>query len=147
MERRDMFKNIFAAALGVVGVSSAARAASASQRVRVVYHLSDLDKVAFVLGNIRNHIAGVGGPDKIDVKLVVHGPALRAFHIASADKRVLDGAAKLIAEGVGMAACGNTMKAQKIALSGLPSGFDVAEKGGVVRLTELQMDGYHYLRP
>src|SRR5258705_12489825 len=29
---------------------------------RVVYHLSDLDKVSFVAGNIQAHLDGVGGP-------------------------------------------------------------------------------------
>lgn len=147
MERRDMFRNVFAAALGVVGFSGVARAAPASQRLRVVYHLSDLDKVNFVLGNIQNHIQGVGGPDKIDVKLVVHGPALKAFHAISADQHMSQAAEKLMKEGVGMAACANTMKAQGVKLDDLLPGFGVAEKGGVVRLTELQVEGYHYLRP
>jgi len=52
---------------------------------KVVYHLSDLEKVAFVLGNIENHLAGVGGPEKVTIALVVHGPALRAFHSAGAN--------------------------------------------------------------
>ena len=50
---------------------------------RVVYHLADLDKVAFVLGNIRNHISGLGGPGKVRIALVVHGPALKAFRSAT----------------------------------------------------------------
>ena len=34
---------------------------------KVVYHLADLDKVDFVLGNIRNHFNGMGGPDKVTI--------------------------------------------------------------------------------
>ena len=41
--------------------ASAATEAPAANRLKVVYHLSDLDKVAFVVGNIQNHLDGVGG--------------------------------------------------------------------------------------
>jgi uncharacterized protein len=51
----------------------------------VVYHLSDLDKVGFVMGNIQNHLDGVGGPDHVTIALVVHGQALQAFYAASAN--------------------------------------------------------------
>ena len=51
----------------------------------MVYHLNDLDKVNFVLGNIQNHLDGVGGPDQVTIALVVHGQALKAFHAASAN--------------------------------------------------------------
>ena len=39
------------------------------------------------------------------------------------------------------------MKAQNITLADLLAGFVSAEKGGVVRLAELQSQGYLYLRP
>jgi intracellular sulfur oxidation DsrE/DsrF family protein len=42
----------------------------------VIYHLSGLDQVAFVLGNTQNHLDGVGGPDRVTIALVVHGSGL-----------------------------------------------------------------------
>ena len=56
-----------------------------SAKLKVVYHLSDLDKVNFVIGNIQNHFDGVGGADHVTIALVIHGQALRAFHSASAN--------------------------------------------------------------
>ena len=44
-------------------------------------------------------------------------------------------------------ACINTMKAQEVTLKDLLPGFVVADKGGVVKLAELQSQGYVYLRP
>ena len=44
-------------------------------------------------------------------------------------------------------ACANTMEWLKLALTDLPPGFQVADKGGVVKLAELQRQGYAYLRP
>jgi intracellular sulfur oxidation DsrE/DsrF family protein len=113
----------------------------------VVYHLSDLDKVHFVLGNIQNHLDGVGGPDHVTIALVVHGPALRSFQTSQANPEVTQDFGKLSKAGVGFAACGNTMKAQKITLSDLLPGFVSADRGGVVRIAELQSQGYLYLRP
>ena len=82
-------RNILAATLASAGaLFSAARAhAAAPDATKVVYHLDDLDdldKVDFVLGNIANHYSGMGGPDKVTIALVIHGPALKAFRAASA---------------------------------------------------------------
>jgi uncharacterized protein len=49
--------------------------------------------------------------------------------------------------GLEMAACGNTMKSQNVTVTELLPGFVVADKGGVVRIAELQSQGYLYLRP
>lgn len=49
--------------------------------------------------------------------------------------------------GLQLAACGNTMKAQNLTLNDLLPGFVVADRGGVVRIAELQSIGYLYLRP
>ncbi len=148
-------RNILATALGAAGALFAAGGRSARAETRepakdaakVVYHLSDLDKVAFVLGNIDNHLAGVGGPDKVTIALVVHGPALRAFHAAGASPDTARRAANLVKSNVRFTACGNTMRGQNVTLKDLLPGFTVAERGGVVLLAELQGQGYVYLRP
>ena len=114
---------------------------------KVVYHLSDLDKVDFVFGNIRNHYAGMGGPDHVKIALVVHGPALKAFHQATATPDAVKRVTELRDQGLQLNACINTMRAQNVTLKDLLPGFIVAEKGGVVRLAELQSQGYSYLRP
>ena len=77
MNRRGIFRSVLAAASGAFATRASAQARDVP---KVVYHLSDLDKVGFVLGNIKNHFEGVGGPDKVKIAVVVHGPALKAFH-------------------------------------------------------------------
>ena len=146
MERRSIIRAGLAGLLGVLGFMRGT-AAEPSPRQRVVYHLSDLDRVMFVLGNVQNHVDGVGGPGNADIKLVVHGPALRAFHAISAETNVAAMMERLLKARVGFDACANTMKAQGVKLDDLVPGFAIAEKGGVVRLTELQQQGYAYLRP
>jgi uncharacterized protein len=149
MNRRNV---IWAAFTTIAGTLTAARVNAATatppaDKLRVVYHLSDLDKVAFVLGNIENHFDGVGGPDHVTIVLVVHGPALRAFHATPAIPEVASKIRQFTKDGVELAACGNTMRAQNITLADLVPGFVAAEKGGVVRIAELQAQGYLYLRP
>jgi len=59
-------------------------------------------------------------------------------------KRALD---ELKSQGVGFEACGNTMKAFSITLEQLPPGTKPLPQGGVVRVMELQEQGYVYIRP
>jgi intracellular sulfur oxidation DsrE/DsrF family protein len=148
MDRRNMLFRT-AAALGAAFAASRADAAEnpAEGKLKVVYHLSDLDKVHFVLGNIQNHLDGAGGPDRVTIALVVHGPALRAFQTREANPEMTQHFGKLSKAGVGFAACGNTMKSHKITLGDLLPGFAAADKGGVVRIADLQSQGYLYLRP
>lgn len=146
MLRRDMFRGLFASAGALFGLGQAhAATQQGPARQRVAYHLSDADKVAFVLGNIRNHYDGTDG--NVEIVLVVHGPALAAFRTAGASAAVASRFAGLVKDGLAPQACANTMHGMDIGLADLLGGFVSAEQGGVVRLAELQGEGYAYLRP
>jgi uncharacterized protein len=149
MHRRNM---LWAAVSALGAAFAASRAGAATEasppgKLKVVYHLSDLDKVKFVIGNIQNHLDGVGGAENVTIALVIHGQALRAFHAASANRDLARHVGRFAKAGLELAACGNTMKSQNVSLKDLLPGFLIAEKGGVVRLAELQSQGYLYLRP
>ncbi|WFU74413.1 DsrE family protein [Bradyrhizobium sp. CB2312] len=149
MNRRNMLWSAVSALGAALGTSRAKAATEppSANKLKVVYHLSDAEKVNFVLGNIQNHIDGVGGPEHVTIALVVHGPALKPFHAAQANPDVSKRVGEFSKDGVELAACANTMKAQNVTLTELLPGFVIAEKGGVVRLAELQSQGYLYLRP
>ena len=148
MHRRSMLWGALSAVGAAFATSRASAATEApSNKLKVVYHLSDLDKVSFVIGNIQNHLNGVGGPDNVTIALVVHGPALKAFHLAGANPDLSHHVGQFTRDGIELAACGNTMKSQNITLADLLPGFVSADRGGVVRLAELQSQGYLYLRP
>jgi uncharacterized protein len=149
MYRRSILRGAMSA-LGMAFTTSQAMAATESgspEKLKVVYHLADLDKVHFVLGNIQNHVDGVGGPDHVTIALVVHGPALRAFHAEQANWDIAHRIGVFSKAGIELNACANTMIAQSVTLKDLLPGFISADKGGVVRLAELQSQGYLYLRP
>lgn len=146
-------RNILTAATAAIGAlfaaaGNTARAAPTTpDKSKVVYHLSDVDKVDSVLGNIKNHYEGVGGPDKVTIVLVVHGSALKAFHADSASISTAQRTSEFSKSGLELNACINTMRAQNVTLKDLVPGFLVAERGAVVRIAELQSQGYVYLRP
>jgi intracellular sulfur oxidation DsrE/DsrF family protein len=148
MHRRNLLSATLAAAGSLLALAAAKTArADAPDKQKVVYHLADADKVNFVINNIRNHYDGVGGPAHVTIALVVHGPALKAFHAAQANPALTKRVGEFHKQGLQLNACGNTMKATNITLADLLPGFVSADQGGVVRLAELQAQGYVYLRP
>jgi intracellular sulfur oxidation DsrE/DsrF family protein len=131
-------------------VAGAAHLPEQPKKHKVVYHLTDpgVDKAKFVLGNLQNHIDGVGGPDHIEaIELVVHGPALKTFVTASIDPDIKAKLDRLQVQGVAFGACGNTMKTFSLTLEQLPHGARYLPQGGVVRVMELVEQGYVYIRP
>ena len=145
MLRRTLVKAALASGLGL-----AATGAKASAKPQVVYHLADSGRAAFVLGNIAHHYEGMGGADSVTIALVVHGPALEEFlgkRAAQDRSDIAKGFAALLRSSLDAYACVHTLKAMNLTLEDLLPGFKVAEKGGVVRLAELQGQGYAYLRP
>src|SRR6476646_10330639 len=141
MRRRDMFRAVLAGTGTFFGlrVVQAASADTTGERQKVAYHLSDVDKVNFVLGNIKNHYEGTGG--NVDIALVVHGPALASFKSKGISAAVSGRFAGLVQQGLEPQACGNTMRGMDMSLADLLDGFHAADKGGVVKLAELQSQG------
>ena len=56
-------------------------------KLKVLYHIdgSDVGTAKYAMALINKHIEAEGGLDKIDIKVVVHGPALMLF-----DKETVD---------------------------------------------------------
>ena len=145
MHRRNILAVVGAMLPAAFAVSRAGAATATG--AKAAYHLADLEKVEFVLHNITSHYRGMGGPENVTIALMVHGPALKGFHLAEASPAVTQLLADLSKAGLQFSACINTMRATNVTLTDLLPGFTVADKGGVVRLAELQAQGYAYLRP
>ena len=136
-------------ALGVPSVH-ASHLKENPKRHKIVYHLDEpgVEKAKAVLGNIRNHIAGVKGWEHIEaLELVVHGAALKTFLKKDMDPEVKRALEVLQTEGMRFGACGNTIRGLKITLADVAEGAKELPQGGVVRVMELQEQGYAYIRP
>ena len=77
MERRSLLQ--LACAIMPISLLTTRAEAATPDQAKVVYHLSDLDKVDFVMGNIRNHYNGMGGPDKVTIALSCTARRSRRF--------------------------------------------------------------------
>ncbi len=73
-----------------------------SGKTKVVYHVDgkDLDVAKYAMALINKHIEAEGGPEKIDVVLVVHGPALKLFEAETVDPELKDKLKVIVDKGV-----------------------------------------------
>lgn len=110
---------------------------------KAVVHLndSDADKQAVVLRNVRNLSADLGTDAQIE--LVIHGPSITLTVPGHAHQQALS---ELLASGVAVAACRNSLRSQELAEADLLAGV-TAVSSGVGHLVRRQHDGWAYLRP
>ncbi len=141
MQRRTLFRML---ALGLAA-PALARAAEDARATKVVYQIDDVEKIAMALRNMRAHHAG--GPDGLKLSAVIYGPALAAFNGKTAKPELAAELAEAMKRGDVFYACVNTLKAFQWTLADLLPGFALADKGGVVKLADLQAQGWIYLRP
>src|SRR5262245_32513867 len=140
---------VLALSTAVVEPGAASHLGTYPQKHRILYQLNDggVDKAKFVLGNLRNHVNGVGWQHIEAVELVVFGPALKSFVVKTMDPDLKQLLESLQTSGLVFGACGNTMKNFNISLPELPDGARPLPQGGVVRIMELEDAGYRYIRP
>lgn len=119
-------------------------------KVKVLYHVDSKDpEVAkYALALINKHIDAEGGPDKIDVELVVHGPALELFEKEKMDAEMTKRFEQIIDKGVHAEMCQVSMKTYNKTLDNLIKGFVATlHPVAVKRIADLQQQGYLYIKP
>jgi len=145
---------LFAVALATALVLPPSRvgpaAAEAQGKVKVLYHVDgkDPEVAKYALALINKHIDAEGGPDKIDVELVVHGPALELFEKDKMDPEMAKRFDQIIEKGTKAEMCQVSMKAFGKTIDNLAKGFVVTEHPvAVKRIADLQKEGYLYIKP
>jgi len=121
-----------------------------SGKTKVLYHVDgkDPEVAKYALALINKHIEAEGGPDKIDVVLVVHGPALKLFEKETVDPELRDKLKVIIDKGVQAEMCQVSMKLFGTPLEKLVAGFKPTEHPvAVKRIADLQKEGYLYIKP
>src|SRR3569832_1711652 len=146
VNRRGLVTRLVAAGAAGFAAFRVTEAAATDALPRVVLHLSDKEKVQFVLGNIENHFKGMGGPDIVRIALVANGPALTAFASKDINPDVERRLRKVADMGLELGACGNTLDATKLTIADLVDGFTRIVVGGVVRLVLLLVVGWVFFR-
>lgn len=111
---------------------------------KVVIQVSDNDpaKWNLALNNAKN-IQEELGKANVKIEIVAYGPGINMLKF---DSQVGNRLAEATNSGVFIAACANTMKAQKLA----PEDMHPAAKivpAGVVEIIKREREGYAYIRP
>jgi intracellular sulfur oxidation DsrE/DsrF family protein len=123
---------------------------SANGKVKVIYHVDgkDPDVAKYALALINKHIEAEGGPDKIDVELIVHGPALELFEKDNMDAEMTKRFDQIMAKGVKAEMCQVSMKFFGKTIDNLAKGFVATlHPVAVKRIADLQQQGYLYIKP
>ncbi len=123
---------------------------TADGKLKVLYHIdgSDLAVAKYAMALINKHIEAEGGPDKIDLVVVVHGPALKLFDKKDADPVLVKKLKMAIDQGAQPEMCQVSMKLFNKPLDALVDGFKPTEHPvAVKRIADLQEQGYLYIKP
>jgi intracellular sulfur oxidation DsrE/DsrF family protein len=126
------------------------QAAEGQGKVKVLYHVDgkDPEVAKYALALISKHIDAEGGPDKIDVELVVHGPALELFEKDKMDPEMTKRFDQIIEKGAKAEMCQVSMKAFGKTIDNLAKGFVATlHPVAVKRIADLQKEGYLYIKP
>ena len=144
--------SIFSRALAAVALAFVLVAAgnawaetpAAAPKNRVVIQVSDNDQTKWnlALNNARNLQADLGAAN-VEIEIVAYGPGLAMLKAESVVGNRIEDALR---SGVKVAACGNTMRAQKLVKDDMLNGIAYVD-AGVVEIMQRQQQGWAYLRP
>ena len=136
---------LMAMALSLVGFNAQAKEFAEQ---KVVLQVSDANKHGMVL-NVAANLVKHYGQDQVDVEIVAFGPGLGLL-VDNKKNKNLNRVTSLAGSGVKFSACGNTIaKMTKKNKGKAPKLHAKAGKvqAGVVRIVELQDNGYKLVKP
>ena len=144
-----MKKFIVMVSLALVAFGMVMSASSAMAEEKLVIQVSDDNPrtMNIALNNAMNVTKelGAGG---VEIEIVAYGPGLNMF---AKDSKVAEKIKKAHSFGnIKFAVCGNTMKNRKWTKANLLADAfvqDAIVSAGVIRIMELQGQGYKYIRP
>jgi intracellular sulfur oxidation DsrE/DsrF family protein len=141
-----------AGAVVALSLMLSAISALAAEAVRLAIHVDENDpaKMALALNNAENvekYYRDLG--QEVFIEIVAYGPGLAMLREDTSPVKARLSAMSLEMPGLTLSACGNTMTAME-KKEGKPVALISEAKvvtAGVVRLIELQQQGYAYVKP
>jgi len=116
-------------------------------KLKVLFHVNEVDRWPVALGNITNLIKDVG-ENAVDIVVLANGPSVTSY----ADEGKVTAMKELSEKGTLFQACRNSLK--KLCADGdicvreekLPS-FVLVVPAGITEIIRRQADGYAYVKP
>jgi uncharacterized protein len=114
---------------------------------KLALHISDDDErvQSLVLSNASN-VQKALGMDNVIIEIVAYGPGLS---LVTSESKFASRVKSLIVQDILFTACGNTLDTIERNSGKRPELLEGVEvvQAGVIRLMDLQQQGYHYIRP
>ena len=134
----------FLLAAALLGAALAGPALAQDRPQRLLIQISDENPKVWglALANARNVRHDVG-PDKVQIEIVVYGPAIRMLE-AESDWR--DRVTQVLDEGIRVIACENTMATMGLKRDDMLGGVDFV-KTGLAHVMKRELEGWAYARP
>jgi intracellular sulfur oxidation DsrE/DsrF family protein len=134
----------FLLAAVLLGAALVGPARAQDKPQRLLIQISDYNPKVWglALANARN-VRHDLGPDKVEIEIVVYGPAIRMLEMDS-DWR--DRVTQVIDEGIRVIACENTMKSMKLTRNDMLGGVEFV-KTGLAHVMQRELEGWAYARP
>jgi hypothetical protein len=128
----------------LLGAALAGPALAQDKPQRLLIQISDFNPKVWglALANARN-VRHDLGPDKVEIEVVVYGPAIRMLEMDS-DWR--DRVTQVIDEGIRVIACENTMASMKLTRKDMLGGVEFV-KTGLAHVMKRELEGWAYARP
>lgn len=141
-----------ALALVAAALLAAAPPAAAEEPVRIVFHIDENDagRMNMVLNNAANareYYESQG--QEVEMEIVAYGPGVHMLREDTSPVADRISAMSMETPGLSFSACGNTLEAMERKDGKAPPLMSEAKvtPSGVVRLVELQRQGWAYVRP
>ena len=133
----------FLLAAALLGAALAGPALAQDKPQRLLIQISDENPKVWglALANARN-VRHDLGPDKVQIEIVVYGPAIRMLE-AESDWR--DRVTQVLDEGIRVIACENTMASLKLKRDDMLGGVDFV-KTGLAHVMRRELEGWAYAR-
>ena len=131
-------------AAALLGAALAGPALAQEKPQRLLIQISDENPKVWglALANARN-VRHDLGPDKVQIEIVVYGPAIRMLE-AESDWR--DRVTQVLDEGIRVIACENTMATMGLKRDDMLGGVDFV-KTGLAHVMKRELEGWAYARP
>ena len=129
---------------GLLGFVGTAQSAEHAGKPGVVIQVSENNPAIWNLAlNNAENVQEALGKDNVNIEIVAYGPGLNMLKF---DSEAAPRLKKAEADGVGLMACGTTMKKMKVTEKDLASGVKVVP-GGVIEIMNKQREGWAYIKP
>ena len=110
------------------------------EKLKVLFHVDEMEKWQLTLNNINNFLNGV---EEADILVVANAVAVKGY---LPDFELYETIKELDQRGVVFSACNNALKGNNIDKEYVGE-FVKIVPAGVIEIAQKQMEGYAYIRP